>query len=293
VLKIGRFFLIPILALGTYSGNAFAQRSDEFSQKILSLKWIAYSPTNCDPTNNNFPSEDTIRQDLELLYSAGFNGIVTYSSYSTFAEIPRIAQKIGFGGVIMGIWDIESSEEMENAYLASQYVDGYCAGNEGLNCRYGMETLINAIETLKNSTNKPVTTTEQIFDYYNDEVLAIGDWIFPNIHPFLCDVKDPEKAAKWIQKHYEILKRHAGTKLIIFKEVGYPTAGAREATPANQEEFFRVFETKGVPFIYFEGFDQYWKTDLPVEPHWGLFDSRRKPKKYIKPFIRNNLEGEQ
>jgi exo-beta-1,3-glucanase (GH17 family) len=282
--KIGRIIFSLLFLFALVCGISFAEYSDEFVEKIINLKWVAYSPTNCDPAKDVFPSEDTIRKDLELLYNAGFRGLVTYSSYSSFAGIPRIAKETGFEGVIMGIWDIESAEEISNAASAIDYVDGYCMGNEGLNINYDIETLNGAIAELKIATGKPVTTTEQIFDYYNDDVLAIGDWIFPNIHPFLCEIKNPKKAARWIQRHYNMLKRHAGTKLIIFKEVGYPTAGAREATQSNQKEFFVTFEKMGVPFVYFEAFDQYWKVELPVEPHWGLFDSRRRPKKYIKPF---------
>jgi hypothetical protein len=33
-----------------------------------------------------------------------------------------------------------------------------------------------------------------------------------------------------------------------------------------------------VRFVYFEAFDQPWKTHLPIEPHWGLFRSDRSPK---------------
>ena len=164
---------------------SFAEVSNEFTQKILKLKWVAYSSTHSNPTNEDFPSEQTIYADLELLYQAGFRGIVTYSSYSTFSEIPRIARDIGFEGVIMGIWDIDSQEELMGAQLANQHVDGYCMGNEGLNSRYDLEKLTGAIARLKESTGKPVTTTEQIFDYHNKDVFGIGDWVFPNIHPFL------------------------------------------------------------------------------------------------------------
>jgi exo-beta-1,3-glucanase (GH17 family) len=274
-----------ILLLSTFQAKCFAEDIGDFTFKALSIKWVTYSPTNCDPSRDDFPAEDTIRQDLQLLYKAGFRGVVTYTSNSTFADIPRIAREEGFEGAIMGIWDIENSEELMAAQQAVDYVDGYCVGNEGLNSRYDMDTLKMAMDCLRRATQKPVTTTEQIFDYYNDEVLELGDWIFPNIHPFLCEIKNPKKAASWIEKHYDILKKHAKGKLILFKEVGWPTAGAREATAANQKEFFLIFEKKGIPFVYFEAFDQYWKTDLSVEPHWGLFDSRRRPKRFIKPFL--------
>lgn len=279
--KILRVISILLILSAISLSQGFAGVSDEFTQKILNLKWVAYSSTHCDPTNNDFPSEEDIYTDLRLLYQAGFRGIVTYSSYSRFSEIPRIARETGFEGVIMGIWDINSQEELMNAEFAKQYVDGYCMGNEGLNIRYGLEELTSAIACLKGSTCRPVTTTEQVSDYYNNDVLNIGDWVFPNIHPFLNEIKSPKKAATWIKKHYSILSRHAGTKLIVFKEAGWPTQGASEATASNQKEFFLAFEKKGIPFVYFEAFDQYWKRNLPIEPYWGLFDKDRKAKKFI------------
>lgn len=261
---------------------AFANPSVEFKDKVSSLKWIAYAPTNFDPTVNRYPSEESLKQDLTLLYNYGFRGVVTYGAQSTLADIPRIAKDVGFEGVIMGIWDIDSQEEIANASLVVEYVDGYCVGNEGLNARYSLEDLNQVIASLKGSTGKPVTTTEQIFDYYNDKVLNIGDWIFPNIHPFLSEVKEPKKAVQWIGKHYNLLRKHSGPdRIILFKEVGWPTSGEPQATESNQKRFFLNIQKTDIPFVYFEAFDQRWKNDLSVEPHWGLFNSRRSPKRFI------------
>lgn len=256
--------------------------SEEFKEKVRTLKWVAYAPTNFDPDQGNYPLEDSIRKDLSVLYQYGFTGIVTYGAGATLAEIPRIATEAGFHGVIMGIWDIENREEIMNAILASKYVDGYCVGNEGLNSRYDSGLLKKVILTIKESTHKPATTTEQISDYANDEIFSIGDWIFPNTHPFLSEVREPKKAVIWTEKHYQRLKKHCPPdKIVLFKETGYPTKGDSKATEANQMEFFLNLEKSGILFVYFEAFDQKWKNDLSVEPHWGLFYGNRKPKKYI------------
>jgi exo-beta-1,3-glucanase (GH17 family) len=280
--KINKISFILILLASLYAKSAFCGVSEEFKEKVKNLKWVAYAPTHFDPTRDVYPSEDSLRGDLALLYQYGFNGIVTYGAQETLAKIPRLAVEAGFRGVIMGIWDIENREEMMNAILASEYVDGYCLGNEGLNCRYDLDSLNSVISNIKESTHKPATTTEQIFDYANDNVFSIGDWIFPNIHPFLSKVRQPKEAADWIEKHYQRLKKHCPTdKIILFKETGYPTAGDPQATESNQMEFFLNLEKIGIPYVYFEAFDQRWKTDLSVEPHWGLFYANRKPKKYI------------
>ncbi|MDD5596024.1 MAG: hypothetical protein PHY94_07285 [Candidatus Omnitrophica bacterium] len=261
---------------------ALSQVSDEFRHKLTSLKWVAFAPTNFNPEKEIYPSEDSLRKDLQVLFQHGFNGVVTYGANATLAKIPQLAKEIGFSGVIMGIWDIESKDEMENAFLAKNYVDGYCLGNEGLNSRYDAEGLKRAIAQMKDLTGLPVTTTEQIFDYYNDSVLTIGDWIFPNIHPFLCSIRGAKKCVNWIEKNYEILKKHnKDGRPILFKEVGFPTSGDNSASEANQRDFFLESEKAGIPFVYFEAFDQPWKNNLPVEPHWGLFKQNRRPKKFM------------
>ncbi len=274
--------ILPALFFSLAASYAFCGCDVEFKKKCLATKWIAYAPTNFDPSRFQYPSEETIRKDLELLFAYGFEGVVTYGGQDSLSQIPRIAREIGFSAVIMGVWDIEGREELMNATLANEYVDGYCLGNEGLNTRYDLDTLKNSIDNLKQATGKPVTTTEQISDYSNKDVFNLGDWIFPNIHPFLYKVRDPKKAAQWIDKHYRLLTKHCPEdRFVLFKEVGFPTQGAPKANQKRQLEFFVQFVKKNIPFVYFEAFDQQWKVDNSLEPHWGLFTASRKPKRYI------------
>ncbi len=278
--KIKQLFLFLIITLFTIK-LGFAASSEEFKWKLNNLRWIAYSPSNFDPNKNKFPSEESIKKDLVLLYQYGFNGLVTYGADSTLGEIPLLAKEIGFQGLIMGIWDISSRDEIMAAILAEPYVDGYCVGNEGLNSRYDLESLNKVIAEIKTATNKPATTSEQIFDYANKNVVAIGDWVFPNIHPFLSEIHDPKKGVNWINKHYLGLKKRVPPdKSILFKETGWPTRGGSKANAANQKVFFLNLQKTSVPFVYFEAFDQTWKIHLPVEPYWGLFTTLRKPKKF-------------
>ncbi|MBM3249548.1 MAG: hypothetical protein FJZ09_01725 [Candidatus Omnitrophica bacterium] len=274
------FFAILLFAV-----PALAQVDADFEDKVQNLEWVAYSPTNYDPQAGEYPGEGSIRFDLETLIQHGFTGLVTYGASGPLAKIPEIARSTGFQGVIMGIWDISDNTEVQNAVIAAEYVDGYCMGNEGLNVRYDLKELNEAILGLRGTTAKPVTTSEQIFDYTNAEVLNLGDWVFPNIHPFLSEVKIPEKAVRWIESYYMRLKKNVEQdRIIFFKEVGFPTAGAVEATDKNQTRFFLEMEQTVVPFTYFEAFDQPWKRHLPVESHWGLFDSRRQPKRFMKAY---------
>ena len=149
--------------------------------------------------------------------------------------------------------------------------------------RYTIEELKRSIDYVKERTGKPAATTEPVTAYTYTETLELGDWIFPNAHPFLRDIKHPLEAMEWVKKYYRIVRTTASglKKPILFKEVGFPTDGDPYGTEENQRIFFKLLEMSGVRFAYFEAFDQYWKRWLPVEPHWGLFDKYRAPKKFI------------
>ncbi len=133
---------------------------EAFSHKLSALKWVAYAPVNFDPGANKYPDASSIEEDLRMLLRAGFDGVITYGSLNTLADIPRIAKKLGYKAVIMGIWSIQDQREINNAISALAYVDGYCLGNEGLLYkRYTLNELWLAIDNLKARTAKPVATS--------------------------------------------------------------------------------------------------------------------------------------
>lgn len=137
-----------------------------------------------------------------------------------FLDIPKIAQEEGFTGMIVGVWIPTSEVELQTAEKSGQYpiVVGYSVGNEGLDVRYKVENLITAMERLRKSTGKPVTTTEQIGDYYeNSPLWEISDWIFPNAHPYFSGHRDPQKAAAWTAKVFGTLASVSDKPLIFQK----------------------------------------------------------------------------
>lgn len=256
--------------------------------KNTELHWINYSPTNFNPNASQFPSENSIREDFKVLLSRGYNAIITYGSDNILGQVPQIARSEGMEGVIMGIWDPKNTEEFDNAVKAKEFVDGYCEGNEGLtNGRYDLATLKKAMDLLRTRTNKPVTTTEPSTTY-TDEWKNLGDWIFPNVHPYWSGIKNPNNAARWTKQQYDDFS--AGTtRVIVLKEVGLPTAGEIGMSEENQNRYYNALDSMmnsdKVMFSYFEAFDQPWKNNLPVEPHWGLFDKDRQPKEAAEPQI--------
>ena len=260
-----------------------------WEKKVSNIIWIAYSPPNANPNKGIQASAEDIQADLEVLHNAGFTGLVTYDSKGVMGrDFPTLAKETGFKGVIMGIWDPTSAEEMSNAQAASSnpIVLGFCVGNEGLDVRYDMTVLSSTIEELRKTTGKPVTTAEQLDDYYDEKLLEIGEWVFPNAHPYFHSQIDPVNAVKWTEGAYKDLSSKTD-RFILFKEVGLPTEGDAEnnLSETAQDQYYQGLEYTDVKFVYFEAFDQPWKTNLSVEPHWGIFFSDRTPKQTAVSFM--------
>ena len=256
--------------------------SAEWEEQVSRIVWAAYSPPTADPEEGIEATTEAIGQDLITLRKAGFTGLVTYSSSGVLGhELPVLAEAFGFEGLIMGIWDPTNQEEIAAAEVAarSPIVLGFCVGNEGLHKRYEMSELSVAIESLREATGKPCTTTEEIDDYTDKDLLQLGDWVFPNVHPYFHNQLDPDAAVDWTVEAYRDFKRRTD-RFIIFKEVGLPTAGDPGGilSEAAQKRYYLELAKTDVQFVYFEGFDQPWKTHLPIEPHWGIFRSDQSPK---------------
>lgn len=253
------------------------------------ITWVAYSPTNFNPNIGLYPSAESIQKDLEILAKAGFTGLVTYGSEGILGqELHKLAENHGFKGIILGIWDIQNNEEIENTRLASKskIVKGFCVGNEGLDVRYNFEQLKHAIDTVSSLTGKPVTTTEQIEDYSNEKLLLLGDWIFPNVHPYWHGKYQLEEAVTWTTTMYDDLVQRSN-KPVLLKEVGFPTANddVHGISEILQEKYYTSLEQQSCNFVWFEAFDMIWKTHEAVEPHWGLFKADRTPKSIGKKLI--------
>ena len=248
-------------------------------EKLQAGRWVAYTPTHYDPNQGIMPPLEEIRKDLDLLYETGFTGIVTYGANGVLSEVPALAREAGLA-VVMGIWMPGDLQETEAAVAAAPYVDGYVIGNEGLFFgRYGLQTLEKAVMELRRKTCLPVTTTEVLSLYYTgEELLRLGDWVFPNAHPYWQGITDPMEAVIWTQDTFDSLKAKAGDLPVVLKEVGLPTAGAPKLSEYQQAEYYARLRESRVDFVYFESFDQPWKAEEGVGPHWGLFQADRSPK---------------
>jgi hypothetical protein len=107
--------------------------SGEWKEKISNIIWVAYSPPTSDPNKGIEATPDAISKELIVLRTAGFTGLVTYSSSGVLGrEFPKLAKIHGFQGLIMGIWDPSNQDEIAAAKVLAELpiVVGFCVGNE-------------------------------------------------------------------------------------------------------------------------------------------------------------------
>ncbi len=300
ILSIASLLCVPAsTAVSSYLPEA--QQAADCSQpvdvtwieKVDRIRWVAYSAPNPNPDGSYYqPTAADIYRDLLALKKANFTGLITYGSAGIMGkQFLTIAQSLGYQGVIMGIWNPRSQDELNNARNAASLpiVLGYGVGNEGLSrlrARYSIADLCSAISALHAGAGKPATTSEDIEAYYRQpELLNTGDWVFPISHPYWHFTKYALDAIQWERDQYAALQDKTD-RYIFFKEVGLPTAGAFGLSEANQDLYYRGLAGTEVRFAYFEGFDQPSKTQASVEPHWGIFHSDLTPK-----FLGWNLMG--
>lgn len=267
---------IEPLRTATAGDNLVADSLAVLRAQLFQLCWVAYAPTNYDPEQGIVPPAESIRADLQTLRAAGFTGLVTYG-----ADLPihPLAREAGFQGLILGVWDPTSPDELGKAAATAHddVVLGYVVGNEGLDGRYDYAALQTALAELRRQTGKPVSTTEQWEDYADARLLDMGDWLFPNVHPYWHGITDPPQAVAWTVERYQELARQT-SKPVVFKEVGLPSGGDPVVSEAAQQTYYQLLAASPVAFVAFEAYDQPWKQWAPVEPHWGLFRPDRSPK---------------
>ena len=105
--------------------------------------------------------------------------------------------------------------------------------------------------------------------------------------PYFHSLTAPEIALRWTVDRFDSLSART-QKPVMFKEVGLPTAGDPRLSEQSQADYYAALSHSHVRFAWFEAFDQPWKKDLPVEPHWGLFRADRTPKPVVSKACRVN-----
>lgn len=253
---------------------------------------VAYSPTGYDPATTVRLSARALRADADALHRAGFRAITTYGSSRALAPVCRFFKRRGFATVLVGIWDPRDRAEVRRAIRLRRCADGYVVGNEGLTSgRYDRAALDAAIRRVRERTGRPVTTREPLAAYERDPSLArAGDWLFPTLQPWYADHRESQDACGWTAIAYHELKSRTPADLpVVLAETGLPTDGVLGASEFYQRAFFLCIEVRHVAFAHFEAFDQPWKHEDAVAPHWGLFRADGSPKLWAAQQLRPTI----
>ena len=253
---------------------------------------VAYSPSGYDPQTTVRLSPRALHADADALHRVGFRAITTYGSSRALAPVCRFFKRRGFATVLVGIWDPRDRAEVRRAIRLRRCADGYVVGNEGLTFgRYDRAALDAAIRRVRERTDRPVATRETLAAYEKDPSLArAGDWLFPTLHPWYADHRESQDACGWTAITFHELKNRTPPEVpLVLAETGLPTEGVLGASEFYQRAFFLCIEARHVAFAYFEAFDQAWKREDAVGPHWGLFRVDGSPKLWAAQQLRPTI----
>ncbi|WP_435607654.1 glycosyltransferase [Pseudomonas knackmussii] len=290
--------LVVLVALAALFTGAWAL----YNRPVSAPDWpetisgFSFSPFRLDqsPQSGNFPTDDQIRSDLELI-SKQTENIRTYSTKGTLADIPFLAEEYGMR-VSLGIWigpdeaenEAEIARGIEIANRARSVVR-VIVGNEALFRReVTRQQLIGYIDRVRAAVKVPVTTAEQWHIYKKYPELAKHvDLIAAHVLPY-WEFVPMEDSVQFVLDRARELRAEFPKKPLLLGEVGWPSngrmRGGATATQSDQAIYLReltnALNKKGYSYFVVEAFDQPWKyTDEgSVGAYWGVYNAERQPK---------------
>ncbi|GIH10342.1 hypothetical protein Rhe02_84090 [Rhizocola hellebori] len=265
------------------------------------LRGLGFAPFRLcqSPILRRFPSAQQMREDVDLIKGMA-NAVRTYSALDGGVEAAEYAHGRGLR-VSVGAWlGPEHTQEQREANLREldaviglakklPTVESVIVGNEVLLRKdLTAQRLAEHISYVKRGVGTvPVTTAEIagiIMSPDNRAVVDAIDYAMVHIYPYWdgVDIKD---AAWYSVDVYQRAVKELGKRVVV-GETGWPTAGPANgnALPntANAQRFLNewkaVAHDQRIDYYYFAAFDEPWKTEGGVGPHWGVYDSSRKPK---------------
>lgn len=294
------------LASGSYSGTVnitsnAGNQDISISMTVMELppvKGVCYGPFR-DGQNPNwgpYPSENEIREDMSILKSTWAISIRTYGVSNGLDKIIPLANEF-YLNVSAGAWlgsNLTSNEEEVNTLtdLAQNHdIETVIVGNEvvlSYECEWDTLTkaeLIEYITRVKENVSVPVSTGEPWHIWNNDtnsDLVDAVDYILIHVHPYWEGIPIDNASDYVIDRCKEIQNKYPHKEVVI-GEAGWPSDGSPngEAVPSleNQkrfmEELLDLADEEGIRLYYFEAFDEKWKEEYDVGPHWGLYYSNR------------------
>lgn len=256
------------------------------SAQRTTLHGLCFSPYTCsDPTQGGSVSEAHAASLLNTV--AKYSGwIRTFGSRGEWDFMATTARSLGMsvaGGC--DIWTDLQRNAAEVAALTQQAadrrVDMAVVGDEVLLCGALPEQQLIAYIQQVRAAGVPAGTSDA-WDVWLEHpaLVAACDVILVNAYPYWEGV-GIDGAAAHLAECYGRVKAVSGGKQVIV-ETGWPSAGqvVGDAVPSPSNSARYLAETtawarsEGVPYFYFEAFDEPWKASRegPCGSNWGLWD---------------------
>lgn len=302
---------LSVLTCSLLSSLGFAEIQqvrirDDLNAVFLEHRWVAYDPPEFNPYKGEerSPTPEEMERDLGLLrQDAGFDGLITFKSVGTLAQIPALAKKVGFRKVIMGVYVVLDSQgspdpvglakEMDAAVAAREWVDGYCLGHNAPTVIEIAALKKWMTELRKRTGGKPVTTTAPLVSYLGErgqQLREIGDWYFPDVRGSWVYGAPPEKLMEELQQAVRDVTTLPPDRPVLLKMISCPAGPEPRYSPQAQAEFYRwlqrdLYLPSGVFLSYYNGFDLPWMshdkrpTDWsPGQQYVGFFTADGQPR---------------
>lgn len=304
-MRISTLIVALLFAVVTYFLWAMVNRPTEVVPWPEEISGFAFSPfqKGQNAIYNVMPSEEEIREDVELL-SSSTRALRTYSSLRSLAAVPDIARDYGMD-VVIGIWlgmdTIINEDEIQAGIAlanASTNVTSVMVGNETiLRGEFSATDLGVLMDRVRREVNVPVSTAEPWHVWLRYPELAEHvDYITVHMLPYWEGI-DVDIAVDYIVDKMEQLEAAFPDKQILIGEVGWPSDGrtreAAVASEANEALFLRRFlhraDELNYDYFLMEAFDQPWKAENEggVGAYWGVYDVERNPKfSFAEPIVR-------
>jgi exo-beta-1,3-glucanase (GH17 family) len=305
---------IVLARASAFAGPVCQERADampdlrRLEDVMITGRFVAYDPTSLQFVNGQATHADeaSMLEDLKVLRSR-FDGLITYTSANGADKVADVAAKLGYRALIMGVYDIASREELDNALAAAkrhpELVVGLSIGNEvAFSKRATLDQIVSAVMAVRRRAPALALTTTEPFHIFlqpaAEPLLSQLDFMLVNVHPiyeswfrFIVDENAADFVVQAVDKLAEV---YCGP--ILVKETGEPTApGQAGYTPTRQALFYdalyRKFpSTRARAFAYFCAFDAPWRVNDglvlgihpgPEDSHWGIYDEKRRPKPVV------------
>jgi exo-beta-1,3-glucanase (GH17 family) len=180
---------------------------------MLTGRFVAYDPTSLQFASGRATHADeaSILEDLKVLRPR-FDGLITYTSANGADKVADVAAKLGYRALVMGVYNVGSREELENALDAArrhpELVVGLSIGNEVVfSKRATLEQIVSSVaEARQRAPHLALTTTEPFHIFLQpaaSPLLSQLDFMLVNVHPIYESwfrSASEENAAEFVSK---------------------------------------------------------------------------------------------